>query len=170
MNYHHNTRSAHNGVLTIDLGWRGLFHKATIVGGPYANFPGNGYFGVCLREEVPRDMEAHVHMPIVDFSVPEKDEDVVLAIKEVVAAVFRGDVVYVGCMGGWGRTGLFLSLLAKATGREDAVSFVRKSYTPKAVETKEQERYVENFDVSWFKPWLLRQSWNVIRGRDVETD
>lgn len=157
-----NRVGGHNGVLPLSLGWRGLWKKITLVGGPYAEFPGNGYYGVCLREYEPD--EYNVWLPIDDFSVPRDRDDVVAAIKETVAAAIDGEVVYAGCMGGWGRTGLFMALVAKAVGHEDPISYVRQMYTPRAVETKEQERYVEEFDVSWFNTWLLKTTWRHIKG------
>lgn len=157
--------SSHNGVIKFNLGARGLWKQFSLVGGPYAAFPENGYFGVCLREQVPTTKAADVHLPIDDFSVPKDPDKVVRALKEVIIAAMLGEVIYVGCMGGFGRTGLFIALVAKAVGIENPVRYTREHYFPSAVETPEQARYVENFDVSWFKPWLLRTQWDMVRGK-----
>jgi len=76
-------------------------------------------------------------------------------------AGLAGEKIYIGCMGGWGRTGLFMALLAKATGISDPVAFIREYYTPHAVETKEQQDYVANFDVSPIQRELWRWAWKV---------
>lgn len=151
-----------NGMLPLHLGWLYGNHDFSITAGPYLAKT-DREFGVCLREEVPIGMDADVHLPIADFSVPA-----VADLDEVNEAVFQtmhkamlGREVYVGCMGGWGRTGMFLSLCAKVAGSKvhnwkdqlvvDPVAYVRAKYTNRAVETGEQEDYVEGYD-----PWPVR--------------
>ncbi|MBI5103118.1 MAG: hypothetical protein HZB33_14985 [Nitrospirae bacterium] len=53
--------------------------------------------------------------------------------------------VMVCCVGGHGRTGTALAILAALTGvaPEDPVTFIRTNYCPRAVETKSQCRYVK---------------------------
>lgn len=138
-----------NGHLPLDFGWRGAFKKVQIAGGPYDFFPHQekGAFGVCVRAERVDPSKVDLHLPIRDFSVPKDDDEVRRVIVETLRVALKGHNVYVGCMGGWGRTGLFLALLAKAAGVKDPVGYVREHYTPRAVETKEQQRYVEHFDV-----------------------
>ena len=160
-----------NGTLPITLGWNGAFQSFDIVGGPYDSFPGRDKaFGVCVRAEraPPKGFDAHV--PIKDFDVPRSKADVDDAIKETLRAALEGRTVYVGCMGGWGRTGLFLALLAKTCGAISPVQFVREHYTPKAVETPEQFKYVMEFDVSELRSWLFWTAWRIrarklLRGR-----
>lgn len=62
-----------------------------------------------------------------------------------------------------GRTGLFLAILAKAVGFNDPVAYVRKHYYNHAVETAEQAKYVEAFDVSWV-PDYIERSYNQFNG------
>ncbi len=52
--------------------------------------------------------------------------------------------VLVCCVGGHGRTGTALSILAALTGveRENPVGFIRREYCPKAVESKPQCSYI----------------------------
>jgi protein-tyrosine phosphatase len=69
-------------------------------------------------------------------------------LEKAVQAITLGYPLYVGCMGGKGRTGLFLAVLAKAWGIKNPVEYVRANYYPHAVETKEQYAYVTNFKVS----------------------
>ena len=56
-------------------------------------------------------------------------------------------------MGGWGRTGLFLALLAKVCGVENPVTYVRENYSPRAVETTDQHRLRQG--VRRFRPAAL---------------
>ena len=100
-----------------------------------------------------------VHLPIHDFQVPQDEEDVVYALKDTLYAALSGRTVYVGCVGGWGRTGLFMALLAKAAGVDNPVEYVRRHYTPRAVETKGQLDYVDSFDVIQVRRWLFWQAW-----------
>lgn len=158
-----------NGALPIKLGYEGAWLDFEIIGGPFDAYrPGeNGDFGVCVRaERVPRAM-ADLVVPIIDFSVPDPSlRDLVEnTVERAIVAAMEGKRVYVGCMGGWGRTGLFLALLAKACGKEDPVGYVRKHYTPHAVETYDQVRYVAAFDVSRLRNRLFFAAWRVRWGR-----
>ena len=149
-----------NGVLPIKLGFNGAYFDMEVVGGPFDKYrPGvNGDFGVCVRaERVPAT--ATIRLPIEDFNVPDDIEDVDNAIMATLEALLDGKRVYVGCMGGWGRTGLFLALLAKVAGNKDPVSYVRRLYTPRAVETDEQMAYVKNFDVAPLQTRLFWMAW-----------
>jgi hypothetical protein len=153
-----------NGMLRIQLPWWGFWQHLEFHGGPYTNVP-SGAFGVCLREHLP-SKTTNVWLPIDDFSVPKDIEATEEALKKTLQASLEGKVVYVGCMGGWGRTGLFLSLIAKACGEPQPVFYVRKHYTEKAVETPEQGDFVKNFDVSGIQWWLMwRTFWHVCVGR-----
>jgi protein-tyrosine phosphatase len=55
--------------------------------------------------------------------------------------------VEIACMGGRGRTGTALACLAVLDGvhPDVAVAYVRERYSPKAVETPWQKKYVEKF-------------------------
>jgi hypothetical protein len=172
-----------NGTLRLPLGPWGFGRDVEIFGGPYAR----GYeedpkhFGIVLVENEPvnfvRGQAQKVafdrHIPINDFSIPKQPiPEIQAAIRDAIRASILGKHVYVGCMGGWGRTGLFLSLMTKTMGVSDPIHYVRKHYTPKAVETAEQEKYVIQFPVEdlrwdimtwtfqsfmapWF-PWVAR--------------
>lgn len=140
------------------------FREFEFHGGPYRYKPGNA-FGVCLLEEAPAINAQNypkVHLPIRDFSVPEDKAEVEDAIKRTFSAALDGETVYVGCMGGKGRTGLFLALLTKvARGTTvDAVTRVRTVYNRHAVETEEQEDYVRGFDVTGLRQWLY---WEIVK-------
>lgn len=150
-----------NGTLTLDLGWRGGFQQVVFTGGPYDAFPNReGDFGVCVRaERVPKG-KFDLNIPIRDFDVPQCRPGFMRdMIRETFAAALADKHVYIGCMGGWGRTGLFMALLAKAAGADDPVGHVRATYTPKAVETKKQAAYVEAFDVQGLPQDIYRLGW-----------
>ena len=153
-----------NGALPVSFGFLYAFHRLEITGGPFDHFEDwradhPDAFGVCVRaEKVPAS--ASVNLPIHDFDVPRDKALTEIVIKRALAAALDGKPVFVGCMGGWGRTGLFLALLAKVCGADDPVAYVREHYTPRAVETKEQQAYVDEFDVSKLQSWLLWASWS----------
>jgi hypothetical protein len=55
----------------------------------------------------------------------------------------EGKKVHVGCIGGHGRTGIILSaIVAQLNGEKDAISWVRKKYCHKAVESKAQVEFL----------------------------
>ena len=136
------------GTLKLPM-WRGTFY--TVYGGPYYECPETA-FGVKLAVEINETCD--VSLPIKDFSVPTKN-DALRGLYAVVEAVLSGQLVYVGCMGGKGRTGLFLSLLAKAWGIENPIQFVRKNYYPHAVETTGQIKFVTDFDIPSDLRWAI---------------
>ena len=81
-----------------------------------------------------------------DFRTPS-DQD---AAREALFEAWQRSAderVEVACSGGRGRTGTALACLAVIDGvpAPDAVSYVRKHYDPKAVETPWQKRYVSRF-------------------------
>ena len=127
-------------AVTMPLGWRGR----KIYGGPYRNKP-KDLPGIKMAAEINAPFE--ISIPTRDFSVPVY-EDMVEGLKQAIEEMASGRVFYVGCMGGIGRTGLFLALLARALGEDNPVEWVRTHYDKRAVETAEQKAYVESFDLS----------------------
>lgn len=108
-------------------------------GGPYREKPQSMY-GVCMAAELcslPHD----VAVPTRDFSVPNVEE-LHHGLRMALRAALADREVYVGCMGGYGRTGLFLAAMAKFLGHKDPVGYVRKHYDSHAVETREQEEFI----------------------------
>lgn len=157
------TFSGANGTLTIHLGWKGLWRTLSFVGGPYDKYPGRAHaYGVCVRSEQTNGREIDAHLPIRDFSVPTDDKAVRSTLIKALSAAADGRVVYVGCMGGWGRTGLFLALVAKAAGIEDPITHVRAEYTPHAVETVPQVDYVNRLDVKEVTSAMYRHIWRSV--------
>lgn len=85
-----------------------------------------------------------------DFGVPAEPEIAAGQIKEAFRRAGRGELVEVGCLGGSGRTGTVLSCMAVLAGvpPAEAVLWVRAAYRQEAVETGEQEAWVQ-----WFAGW-----------------
>lgn len=123
-----------------------------VMGGPYRECP-KWAWGIRLTDLYPQPAE--IVFPIKDFSVPQaKDVDRVLPM--IMDAVMDPqNMVYVGCMGGWGRTGLMLSIIAKAWGIPEPIKYVRNVYSHKAVETKAQEQFVEDYRIPWKIRWRV---------------
>ncbi len=82
-----------------------------------------------------------------DFGVPTRDVDAARSIEEAYGAALTGCHVEVGCAGGLGRTGTVLACMAVLSGvnADEAVSWVRANYDSRAVETVDQEYWVEWF-------------------------
>jgi protein-tyrosine phosphatase len=81
-----------------------------------------------------------------DFGLPADDTQTAAVLREVWQRL--GDErVELACAGGRGRTGTALACLAVLDGvpNGEAVAYVREHYSPHAVETPEQGRYVAGF-------------------------
>jgi ClpX C4-type zinc finger len=87
----------------------------------------------------------HAHIDWPDFGVPADREAATAALADLLARARAGRRVEVGCLGGHGRTGTALALLAVLADAPPAgaVAWVRSAYCAKAVETAEQAAYVE---------------------------
>ena len=85
-----------------------------------------------------------------DFGLPEEPEVAARQMVDAFGRAQRGELVEVGCLGGSGRTGTVLACMAILAGVApgEAVEWVREAYRPEAVETAEQEAWVE-----WFGRW-----------------
>jgi hypothetical protein len=77
--------------------------------------------------------------PIQDMGVPKNVATFKKLVEWVAVQLTAKKKVHVGCIGGHGRTGLFLSALVKhVTGNENATEYVRENYCKKAVESTAQ--------------------------------
>jgi hypothetical protein len=129
----------------------------TVIGGPYTERT-EGTIGVKMAAEINRTYD--INIPTVDFKTPAiKDLDAGLIA--AVQALTAGHALYVGCMAGRGRTGLFMAVIAKALGHENPVEYVRANYYSHAVETDAQYKFVTNYQIPaevkkilyWAKFW-----------------
>jgi len=82
-----------------------------------------------------------------DFGLPPDGAQAAAQIRDAFARARVGQIVEVGCLGGLGRTGTVLACMAVLAGLEpaDAVVWVRGNYRPGAIETADQERWVDWF-------------------------
>lgn len=144
-------------MMTLDKGIFFNIHglHGMLYGGPYRKFEvgTRRLLGLKMAAEInhPHD----ISVPTEDFSVPHP-EDVSRGIIKVIEGFANGKDTYVGCMGGVGRTGLFMGCMVKCLndyyeahdlpGVGDPVAYVRAKYIPHAIETQEQQAFVRGFD------------------------
>jgi hypothetical protein len=145
-----------NGKLPIRIG--NLIH-ASVAGGPYLKKP-PGWAGVKMAQEI--QAYAEINVPVKDFGTPDP-EAFKLALYRAYALLIGRTNLYVGCMGGIGRTGTFLAGMAKVMSEFrrishrpgfDPVLYVREHYLSHAVETKAQEKFIRDLDVVDVARWL----------------
>lgn len=131
--------------------------KRQILAGPYRSRPTMYSGGIPLRIRLAKEIDepSDISIPIADFGVPTEDGEVYNALNAVLEAMTHGRPIYVGCMGGIGRTGMFLSLVAKALGIDHPVKYVRANYLEYAVERDEQHEYIRRFDVEPLRKAVL---------------
>jgi protein-tyrosine phosphatase len=81
-----------------------------------------------------------------DFGLPSDRPATVEALREAWARA-ETERVEIACAGGHGRTGTALACIAVLDGvpNGEAVAYVRKHYSPRAVETPWQRRFVARF-------------------------
>lgn len=146
-------------------GWGGAPHRADVAGallklvtvegplgvvmvhaGPYREVDASrmGVMRILLASELER-LPHHMMVPARDFGLPDKAA-MKKAIRAAIHESIRGKTVAVGCMGGIGRTGVFLGCLHRTLNPfADSVAAIRKLYLSHAIETKNQERFVNSY-------------------------
>jgi len=156
-----------NGQIETKL----LGRKVTVMGGPYREKP-EGIKGVKLAQEI--NSPADVVLDIPDFGVPTNHQ-VDKAVYQALKILCEDGVIYLGCAGGIGRTGMFMAILMKTIAilnirveektlwykiknflgyaaspylgmRNFSVYYVREEYLSTAVETDEQYSFVSHYD------------------------
>lgn len=87
--------------------------------------------------------------PIADMGIPANVAEFHNLIKWTIVQLSKERKVFCGCIGGHGRTGLFLAALVKETmGIEDAITYVRENYCHKVVESTKQTKFLhEQFGI-----------------------
>ena len=113
-------------------------------GGSFFNAPGSlDILTVDLMAE--RPLPCDIYLPIQDYSYPSNPFGMIQAFEEILAS---DKDVYVGCWGGIGRTGLFMSCFLKYLGDETPLETVRAKYNSHAVETEGQADFLARFPVA----------------------
>ena len=83
---------------------------------------------------------------INDMQAPKDAVSFIKLIEWLVAEIRLGKKVHIGCIGGHGRTGTVLAaLVAIMENRTDAISYVRKHYCTKAVESEKQIEFLMKY-------------------------
>ncbi|NOQ30227.1 MAG: hypothetical protein GQ570_03795 [Helicobacteraceae bacterium] len=82
---------------------------------------------------------------IKDMSVPDNITEFKYLLNYLENSLKEGKRIYIGCIGGHGRTGLvFSALVQQMTGNVSSTSYVRSNYCKKAVESNEQESWLHH--------------------------
>lgn len=91
----------------------------------------------------------HIYFFIQDMSVPKDAAEFKNMVIWAAGQVREGKKLHAGCIGGHGRTGLFLAaLVQELIGEDDAITYVRKHYCDHAVETTSQVNWlVQHFGI-----------------------
>lgn len=129
--------------------------NAKIFGGRYVNYRplARRMIGVKMAAEI--EHPYNISIPTDDFCTPSV-EDMTNGMIAAVTAMHKGNDIYAGCMGGTGRTGLFMACMMKVASYMSPgayppyltpVEMVRQWYRPHAVETAEQQEFVADFDI-----------------------
>jgi hypothetical protein len=139
----------------------------TVIGGPFDAFEGG--IGVCLETKSYKAADADITLAIPDFTAPSrKDLETTLAQIVLAHEQHPEKPVFVGCKGGFGRTGTLVAALAKLSlniDGESAVAYTRTRFNTSAVETEAQENVVEAFDPTevWANVAMLRIKNEVVK-------
>lgn len=102
-------------------------------------------YGIKLAPELPH--AANYYLPIVDFSIPDPKE-VLLLIDWIKNKTDEVCELYLGCNGGYGRTGLIAACILVAfegMDAHEAIKVVRETVHPHCIETDQQVYFVINF-------------------------
>lgn len=94
-----------------------------------------------------------IHYSILDGAAPKNVTRFKKMIDYLCNQLQAGKKVHVGCIGGHGRTGTVLAAVVAQLGEKDAIRYVRDHYCSKAVESREQVRFlVQNYGVDKAEP------------------
>jgi len=118
----------------------------TLMAGPFRERV-EGAYGMLLASEL-HELDHDFLLVCRDFGVPEM-RDYESAISAIALETAVGNLVYIGCMGGIGRTGTVMAGLVRVLtdcNGEEAVTWVRANYLGHAVETKAQRELVASFN------------------------
>ena len=91
-------------------------------------------------------MAQQILFKVPDMSVPGESEAYLKLVEWAVAQIVAGKKVHAGCIGGHGRTGMFLAAIVSVLCKEDrAIDYVRKHYCNKAIESSVQIDFLAKY-------------------------
>ena len=79
---------------------------------------------------------------VTDMGVPDNHAEYAKMVFWVGEQITIGRKVHAGCIGGHGRTGMFLAAVVSAFGEKDAINYVRTHYCKRAVESDAQVEFL----------------------------
>ena len=145
--------------IPVKMGKRVNFY---LYGGPYMSCRDPNMVKINLALENGMPCDYGIHIP--DFGVPTDMNHFEAVVMRALHHGLSGEGVFVGCGAGMGRTGTFMSCIAKTMfdykkrvhlrGRgDDPIRYVRVNYNHGAVETGKQAQFVYNFDTTRLVDW-----------------
>jgi len=98
---------------------------------------------------------------IPDMGVPPDAAEFIKLIDWLAVQLTAQKKIHIGCIGGHGRTGMVLAaLVKKVLGEADAITYVRKNYCEKAVESASQVAFLQkHFGITEVEPAKGKHSW-----------
>lgn len=116
---------------------------------PVFKIGGTEIYGGGIYEDLPevdvvielheRRSNNYIFVPIKDFDVPDLPKEFWHKLYKKIQGYNK---VMVRCLGGHGRTGMVLAILAGSSGIDYPCKFIREKYCEHAIETDEQKKYV----------------------------
>lgn len=103
---------------------------------------------------VPQPVDVYFKIVDRDIPKPTEQEDYAKMVQWTAEQLLAGKKVHAGCIGGHGRTGMFLAALRKyMTGDADAIQHARLNYCKSAVESQKQVDYLQKvWGLNYFAP------------------
>ena len=94
--------------------------------------------------QYPWEPGVEIEFAVTDYDAPHKDDrtNYVKLVDWTVDQLEQGARVHAGCIGGHGRTGMFLAALLSRFGEDKPIAKARAIYCHKAVESKEQIKFL----------------------------
>ena len=113
---------------------------------------GGSFFAAPVRADVfainlmaEHELPCDLWVPVADFSVPDSPDLFRAAFDRILT---RTDHTFAGCMGGIGRTGLFIGCFLRYLGHPDPLPLLRATLHPHAVETVDQKAFLDAFPLA----------------------
>lgn len=90
------------------------------------------------KRSYPWNKGHEIYFRVQDMGVPSDAAEYKKLVQWTKKKLDAGQKVHAGCIGGHGRTGMFLAALVSLYGEKDAIKYVRENYCKKAVEAQSQ--------------------------------